>query len=146
MLLDTATLPTCIITRLALDLEHAPQSVGIYWYACDRWAVCVRVSHLFRSSCDLRQMADKCNDLGALLSANGLVLPFDMALYAGWVDGELASLANDDLTFPVVYKQFLEYIYNVSCIWYANCERIVMYAACARVNKRSRLARVPTLT
>ena len=91
-------------------------------------------------------MADKCNDLGALLSANGLVLPFDMALYAGWVDGELASLANDDLTFPVVYKQFLEYIYNVSCIWYANYERIVMYAAYARVNKRSRLARVPTLT
>lgn len=119
MLLDTATLPTCIITRLALDLKYAPQSVGVYWYAWDRWAVCVRVSHLFRFSCDLRQMANECNDLGALLSADGLVLPFDVALYAGWVDGELASLANDNLTFSVMYKQFLEYIHNVSCLRYA---------------------------
>ena len=64
-------------------------------------------------------MANECNDLGALLSADGLVLPFDVALYAGWVDGELASLANDNLTFSVMYKQFLEYIYHVSCLRYA---------------------------
>ena len=55
-------------------------------------------------------MANECNDLGALLSADGLVLPFDMALYASWVDGELVSLANDNLTFSVMYKQFLEYM------------------------------------
>jgi hypothetical protein len=74
---------------------------------------------LFRLPCDLRQTADECDDLGVLLFTDGLVLPFDMALCTGWIDGELASLANDDLTFSVVYKQFLEYIHNVSCIGHA---------------------------
>ena len=68
---------------------------------------------------DHPEMTDEYDDLGALLSTDGLMLPFDMALYTGWVDGELASLANDDLTFSVMYKQFLEYIHNVSYLRYA---------------------------
>ena len=81
--------------------------------------MCIWVSNLYWLLCHLRQTADKCDDLGALLFTDGLVLPFDMALCTGWIDGESASLANDNLTFSVIYKQFLEYIYNVSYIRYA---------------------------
>jgi hypothetical protein len=89
------------------------QSFSDLWFLITFSDNVSRVFHLFRLLCDLRQTADKCDDLGALLSTNGLVLPFDVALYAGWVDGELASFAYDDLTFSVMYKQLLERIHNV---------------------------------
>jgi hypothetical protein len=46
--------------------------------------------------------------LGALRFGDGLVLALDVASYTGWVDGEPASLAYDDLAFSLVYKQLLE--------------------------------------
>jgi len=64
-------------------------------------------------------MADKRDDLGALLSTDGLILPFDIALYTSRAYGELVPLINDDLIFSIIYKQFLEYIYNISYIRYA---------------------------
>jgi hypothetical protein len=40
------------------------------------------------------------------------MLALNVASYTGWVDGEPASLAYDDLAFSLVYKQLLECIYR----------------------------------
>jgi hypothetical protein len=41
----------------------------------------------------------------------------DMAFDAGWIDGELTSLAYDDLTLSMMYKQLLEYIHCVGAAY-----------------------------
>jgi hypothetical protein len=41
----------------------------------------------------------------------------DVAFDTSWIDGKLTSLAYDDLTFSVMYKQLLEYVhYVVLCV------------------------------
>jgi hypothetical protein len=60
----------------------------------------------------------------------------DMTFDAGWIDGELTSLAYDDLTLSMMYKQLLEYIY---------CVMIYAMIYVSRTCKRSRDSRVSLL-
>jgi hypothetical protein len=55
---------------------------------------------------------------------------------AGWIDGELTSLAYDDLTLSVMYKHLLEYIH---------CVMIYATIYVSRTRKRSRDSRVSPL-
>ena len=64
------------------------------------------------------------------------MLPLDVTFYTSWIDGELTSLAYNDLTLSVMYEQLLEYIHFV-----ITCAIICV----SRTRKRSRDSRVSPL-